>query len=99
MHVAKKYPNVRVTSVSNSIDQISYIQNEAKNRGLNNIKAIKMDVNNLELDDKFDRIISIEMFEHLRNYKLILNSLNDLLKDDGRLFIHIFLQQRVNLFI
>lgn len=90
LYVAEKYPNVRVTSVSNSIDQISYIQNEAKNRGFKNIKAIKMDVNNLELDHKFDRIISIEMFEHLRNYKLILNSLNSLLKDDGRLFIHIF---------
>jgi len=90
LYVAKRYPNARVTSVSNSIDQINYIQNEAKNRSLNNIEAIKMDVNNLELDNKFDRIISIEMFEHLRNYKLILNSLNDLLKDDGRLFIHIF---------
>ena len=90
LYVAKRYPNSRITSVSNSIDQINYIQNEAKNRGLNNIEAIKMDVNNLDLDNKFDRIISIEMFEHLRNYKLILNSLNDLLKDDGRLFIHIF---------
>ena len=49
-----------------------------------------MDVNNLDLDKKFDRIVSIEMFEHLRNYKLILNSLNNLLKPDGRLFIHIF---------
>ena len=90
LYVAKKYPNIRVTSVSNSIDQINYIHNEAKNRGLKNIEAIKMDVNNLELDNKFDRIISIEMFEHLRNYKLILKSLNGLLRDDGRLFIHIF---------
>ena len=90
LYAARRYPNSRITSVSNSIDQINYIQNEAKNRGLNNIEAIKMDVNNLDLDNKFDRIISIEMFEHLRNYKLILNSLNDLLKDDGRLFIHIF---------
>ena len=52
------------------------------------IEAIKMDVNKLELNKKFDRIISIEMFEHLRNYKLILNTLNDLLKDDGRLYTY-----------
>ena len=77
LYVAEKYPDIKITSVSNSSDQIAYIKNEAQKRGLSNVKASKMDVNNLELDRQFDRIVSIEMFEHLRNYKLILNSLNN----------------------
>jgi cyclopropane-fatty-acyl-phospholipid synthase len=76
LYVAEKYPSVSITAVSNSKDQITFIQNEAKRRGLLNIKASKMDVNNLDLDNKFDRIVSIEMFEHLRNYKLILKTSN-----------------------
>ena len=98
LYVAEKYPSVSITAVSNSKDQIAFIQNEAKRRSLFNIKASKMDVNNLDLDNKFDRIVSIEMFEHLRNYKLILNSLNSLLKPDGRLFVHIFCHKELTYF-
>ena len=98
LYVAEKYPSVSITAVSNSKDQIAFIQNEAKRRGLFNIMASKMDVNNLDLDNKFDRILSIEMFEHLRNYKLILNSLNSLLKPDGRLFVHIFCHKELTYF-
>ena len=94
-YVAERYPDANITSVSNSSDQISYINDEAHKRGLLNIKAVKMDVNNLQLNKQFDRIVSIEMFEHLRNYKLILNSLNNLLKNDGRLFIHIFCHKKL----
>ena len=98
LYVAEKHPSVSITAVSNSKDQIAFIQNEAKRRGLFNIMASKMDVNNLDLDNKFDRIVSIEMFEHLRNYKLILNSLNSLLKPDGRLFVHIFCHKELTYF-
>ena len=96
--MAEKYPNTNITSVSNSSDQIKYIKNEAQKRGLLNVKAIRMDVNNLELNKQFDRIVSIEMFEHIRNYKLILNSLKDLLKPNGRLFIHIFCHKELTYF-
>ena len=98
LYVAEKYPSVSITAVSNSKDQINFIKNEAKRRGLLNIKVLKMDVNNLDLDKQFDRIVSIEMFEHLRNYKLILNSLNSLLKHDGRLFVHIFCHKELTYF-
>ena len=54
LNVAEKYPSVSITAVSNSKDQITFIQNEAKRRSLFNIKALKMDVNNLDLDNKFD---------------------------------------------
>ena len=95
LYVAERFTNLNITSVSNSNDQITYIQSEAHKRGLSNINALKMDVNNLQLDQKFDRIISIEMFEHLRNYKLIFNSIYHLLKSNGRLFIHIFCHKKL----
>ena len=98
LYIAEKYPSLSITAVSNSKDQITFIQNEAKRRGLFNVKASKMDVNNLDLDKKFDRIVSIEMFEHLRNYKLILKTLNNLLKPDGRLFVHIFCHKELTYF-
>ena len=95
LYVAERYPNINITSVSNSSDQIAYIKNEAHKKDLLNIKVFRMDVNNLELNKQFDRIVSIEMFEHLRNYKLILNSLNHALKPDGKLFIHIFCHKKL----
>ncbi len=95
LYVAERYPNINITSVSNSSDQIAYIKNEAHKKDLLNIKAFRMDVNNLELNKQFDRIVSIEMFEHLRNYKLILNSLHHALKLDGKLFIHIFCHKKL----
>ena len=90
LYAAAKFPESKITSVSNSFDQINYINDQAKKRSLKNIKAIKMDVNNLNLDKQFDRIISIEMFEHLRNYRSILSSISKLLLDNGKVFIHIF---------
>ena len=98
LYVAEKYPNTNVTSVSNSNDQITFIKKEALKRGLSNITALRMDVNNLDINKKFDRIISIEMFEHVRNYKLILKALNNLLKPDGILFIHIFCHKKLTYF-
>ena len=95
LYAAAKFPESNITSVSNSFDQINFINEEAEKRNLKNIKAIKMDVNNLNLDNHFDRIISIEMFEHLRNYKSILSSLSSLLKDNGKLFIHIFCNKEI----
>ena len=95
LYAAAKFPESNITSVSNSFDQINFINEEAKKRNLKNIKAFKMDVNNLNLDNHFDRIISIEMFEHLRNYKSILSSLSSLLKDNGKLFIHIFCNKEI----
>ena len=98
LYAAAKFPESNFTSVSNSFDQINFINEEAKKRNLKNIKAIKMDVNSLNLDKKFDRVISIEMFEHLRNYQSILASLSNLLLEDGKLFIHIFCNKEVAYF-
>lgn len=89
-YMAEKYPNSTVTAVSNSKTQKEYIDSEAINRNLKNIKVITSDINNFNSDETFDRIISVEMFEHMRNYELLFSKINKMLKQDGELFVHIF---------
>jgi cyclopropane-fatty-acyl-phospholipid synthase len=89
--MAKTYPNSQITGVSNSATQKAYIDEQAKVRGLNNIKIITCDMNNLEMDaDQFDRVVSIEMFEHMRNYQKLLKKISSWMKSEGKMFIHIF---------
>ena len=90
LYAASKFPNSTFVAVSNSNDQIEFINNTATARSLKNIKAIKQDMNNLSLDESFDRIISIEMFEHMRNYGALLKKLRSHLHNDGKMFVHIF---------
>ena len=90
LYAAAKFPNSTFVAVSNSNDQIEFINNTATARSLENIKAIKQDMNNLSLDESFDRIISIEMFEHMRNYGALLKKLRSHLHNDGKMFVHIF---------
>ena len=90
LYAAAKFPNSTFVAVSNSNDQIEFINNTATARSLKNIKAIKQDMNNLSLDESFDRIISIEMFEHMRNYGALLKKLRSHLHNDGKMFVHIF---------
>jgi len=90
LYAAAKFPNSTFVALSNSNDQIEFINNTATARSLKNIKAIKQDMNNLSLDESFDRIISIEMFEHMRNYGALLKKLRSHLHNDGKMFVHIF---------
>lgn len=88
--LAKANPSGSVTAVSNSKTQREFILAKAQKLGLTNIEVITCDVNHLELDRKFDRVVSVEMFEHVRNYKNLLAKISSWLKDDGKLFVHIF---------
>ena len=90
LFAAEKFPNSNFVAVSNSNDQIEFIKNTAKARSLENVEAIKQDMNDLSLEGSFDRIISVEMFEHMRNYGALLKNLGDHLLKDGKLFVHIF---------
>ena len=90
LYAAAKFPHSTFVAVSNSNDQIDYINNTAKARSLDNVKAIKQNMNELSLEGSFDRIISIEMFEHMRNYGALLKKLRSHLEDDGKMFVHIF---------
>ncbi|AVP97690.1 SAM-dependent methyltransferase [Ahniella affigens] len=92
--MAERLPNARIVGVSNSHGQRQYIESECKRRGLQNVRIITNDVNRLELPERqFDRCVSIEMFEHMRNYEQLLGRISRWLKADGKLFVHIFCHQ------
>jgi cyclopropane-fatty-acyl-phospholipid synthase len=94
--IAKNYLNCQVLAVSNSNTQREFIQSQSKARGLENVMAITADMADFDEDsrfdqiEKFDRVISIEMFEHMKNYKRLLRRIASLLKPDGKLFVHLF---------
>lgn len=90
LFLAEKYPQSKITAVSNSHSQRQYIMDQAEARNLNNIEVITCDINDLALDRQFDRVISIEMFEHVRNYQNLFSHIAGWLKADGKLFVHIF---------
>ncbi len=88
--MAEHLPHSQILAVSNSNSQREYIQQQARQRDLNNIEVITSDVNKLILNKQFDRIVSIEMFEHMRNYDSLLQRVAGWLKPQGKLFVHIF---------
>jgi len=91
LYLAEKYPQSRITGLSHSSTQRQHILSEAEKRGFKNIQIVTSDINVATLDKRFDRIMSIEMFEHMKNYQKLLNKVASWLKDDdGMLFIHIF---------
>jgi cyclopropane-fatty-acyl-phospholipid synthase len=92
--MAERLPNAQITGVSNSHGQRELIERRARERGLRNVRIITADVNTLSLEGPFDRVVSIEMFEHMRNWEALLSRIGDWLSDDGKLFVHIFTHRR-----
>ncbi|MEO8459250.1 MAG: cyclopropane-fatty-acyl-phospholipid synthase family protein [Dokdonella sp.] len=91
MWMAERYPDARITAVSNSQPQRLFIETRCVERGLSNVRVLTRDVNSLELPvESFDRVVSIEMFEHMRNYRDLLARISSWLRRDGKLFVHIF---------
>ena len=90
LFAAAKFPTSKFTAVSNSRDQINFINTEAKKRGLKNLIAMQKNINEMHFNETFDKVISIEMFEHMRNYESLLGKVSNFLKPDGELFVHIF---------
>ncbi len=90
--VAEKYPRCQISALSNSRDQIEFITSQAQQRGFQNLTARVVDVNHLEenVGEKFDRVFSIEMFEHMKNYRRLMKVISGLLEPGGRLFVHYF---------
>lgn len=88
--MAEAYPASNITAVSNAHSQRHFIEAEAQARGLRNITVVTADMNDFEPDGQFDRVISIEMFEHMRNYKCLFDKISSWLVPDGLLFFHIF---------
>jgi len=88
--MAKNYPKARITSVSNSHSQRKHIEAQARERGLKNIEIITEDVNAFETEERFDRLVSVEMFEHVRNHRELFRRIHSWLKPGGKLFTHVF---------
>lgn len=91
--MAEHYPESRVTSVSNSGSQRKYIENQAHARGLDNLEVITCDINDFEPEGQFDRVVSVEMFEHVRNHRKLFGQIKSWLKPGGKCFVHIFSHQ------
>lgn len=94
LYLAKKFPKSKITGVSNSATQKAHIDFEAKRRGLTNLRIITADMNKLTLREKFDRVVSVEMFEHMRNYEALFEKISGFLAVNGKLFVHIFTHRR-----
>jgi cyclopropane-fatty-acyl-phospholipid synthase len=94
--MAEKYPHSRITAVSNSRDQGDYIRRVCRERGIDNVTHIKADMNTFNIDQRFDRVVSVEMFEHMRNWAQLLSRIHGWLKADGKLFLHIFTHKHLS---
>lgn len=88
--LAEHYPRSTVTAVSNSHPQRRFIERACAERGLNNVQVITADMNDFSIDRRFDRVVSVEMFEHMRNYRELMARIAGWLRPDGALFVHVF---------
>lgn len=89
--MAERFPNARILGVSNSASQREHILGQCAKRGLNNVEILTRDVNVLDLGERrFDRVVSVEMFEHVRNYRVLFERISGWLDPGGKLFCHVF---------
>ncbi len=93
--IASRYPASHITAVSNSASQRDYILKQAQTRGLSNIDVITCDMNEFTTSRSFDRVVSVEMFEHMRNYPVLFSKIHDWLRSEGKFFMHIFVHRSV----
>ncbi|WP_297510770.1 cyclopropane-fatty-acyl-phospholipid synthase family protein [uncultured Caulobacter sp.] len=88
--LAETYPRATITAVSNSRGQKAFIDGQAQARGLSNLRVITADMNVFDTDQRHDRIVSVEMFEHMANWRALLTRARGWLAPGGKLFIHVF---------
>jgi cyclopropane-fatty-acyl-phospholipid synthase len=86
LYMAETFPNSRITAVSNSAPQRRFIEGRAPE----SVRVIAADMNDLALSEQFDRVVSVEMFEHMRNYRELLERIHGWMRPEGRLFVHVF---------
>ncbi|WP_447776665.1 SAM-dependent methyltransferase [Variovorax boronicumulans] len=91
--MAEHFPRAHITAVSNSHSQRQFITAEATARGLGNLEVITCDFNDFETGERFDRVVSVEMFEHLRNWPRAFSHVARWLKPQGRFFMHVFVHR------
>jgi cyclopropane-fatty-acyl-phospholipid synthase len=94
LYMAERFPNANITAVSNSQTQREFIETRARAAGFRRLRVIKADVNDLRFDTRFDRVVSVEMFEHIRNPEALMTRIASWMKPDARFFMHIFCHKR-----
>ncbi len=88
---AEQYPRSRIVAVSHSASQRRHIEDRAHQRGLGNVEVITADISDLDLEpESFDRVVSVEMFEHMNNYELLVKKITSWMRPWSRLFVHVF---------
>jgi cyclopropane-fatty-acyl-phospholipid synthase len=87
---AERFPKARILAVSTSTSQKEFIEAEKQKRRLGNVEVVTADMNDFKTDRRFDRVLSVEMSAHMRNYELLLARVAEWLKPGGKLFVHIF---------
>jgi cyclopropane-fatty-acyl-phospholipid synthase len=90
LFMAKRFPKSRIVAVSNSAPQRRYIEGLVDAAGLTNLLVVTADMNTFQAASGFDRIVSVEMFEHMSNWQALLSRVRSWLNPDGRLFLHVF---------
>lgn len=90
LEASHRFPTSKFTAVSNSRTQQKFIQDSAKKRGIKNLEVVVSDMNDFSTDQKFDRVVSVEMFEHMRNQEKLMRQISSWLNPGGVLFVHIF---------
>lgn len=90
LYMAERFPEARILAVSNSAPQREFILAAARARGLANVDVITSDMNDFDTPRQFDRVVSVEMFEHMKNYDRLLARIASWIKPGGNLFVHIF---------
>lgn len=88
--MAEQFPESEILAVSNSHSQREFILGRASENGLDNVKVVTADMNTFKPEAQFDRVVSVEMFEHMKNYHRLLENISNWLKAEGKLFVHIF---------
>ena len=97
LYNAARFPHARITAISNSRTQKEFIDTEARKRGLPNLRILTCDINSFDIAPaQFDRVVSVEMFEHLKNYQRLFAHIARWLKPGGLLFVHIFTHARLS---
>ncbi len=94
LYLAEHYPNARVTGLSNSHSQRAFIERRARERGLGNLRIVTADVSGFEFPRQFDRVVSVEMFEHVRNYEQLFAKIARWMRPAALLFVHVFAHAR-----
>jgi cyclopropane-fatty-acyl-phospholipid synthase len=94
LNLARNFPHSEIVGVSNSHSQREFIEARARERGLGNLRIVTQDINRFDAGEKFDRVVSVEMFEHTRNLELLLQRVASWMTDDARLFVHVFTHRR-----